>query len=580
MMTSFLLWLFFSTALFYTSRLIFIPKRLPGVPYSRVSYIMPWGDLLNLGISFFTRGEVFAWFNAQSRNHRSPIYQAFIPSFSMSFPVVVVTDPTEVREIVTRRLSSIDRSKLMGQWFGLLAPGASIGMSSGSGFRALRWTWNSMLSPTFLGTMAGPRARDAALELVELWSLKGSQEQAMAFEACADLRLATLEAMVAMLLGKDFGLQRASISDLENKAGEKRTWRWERGKQETLPKRLYRDFKLCLVCLDWVTLGISPTVYLWGFRNLFWPFQRAQKRVEDCLQNIIDDARHTSADRSKDDYHPDSALELVLARAASRPTAEDATSDVALRSELIELLITGHETTASSIGWALKYLADNEGAQEALHEELVRSLPDSCSAPTSELVMATPLHYLDAFIAETLRHSCTGPISFREAVQDCTVLGHRIPSGTPVVLMTQDVTHQAVAYLGGKPTLAAAREASNGQPVGRNITEPPLNEFHPDRWLSAAGEFDPKAAASMAFSGGLRACFGKKIAMLEMRIFLVVLVWHFSFARLSTRLSRYGSLDGLTRKPSCCFVLPVPRRERLAEGAKSDKPRLPPLCEA
>lgn len=63
--------------------------------------------------------------------------------------------------------------------------------------------------------------------------------------------------------------------------------------------------------------------------------------------------------------------------------------------------------------------------------------------------------------------------------------------------------------------------------------------------------------ASLPFSGGLRARFGKNIAMLEMRIFLVILVWNFHFAKLSTRLSHYGALDGLTRKPSCCFVLPV-----------------------
>lgn len=119
-MMSFLVWTFAITVLFYFLRLIFIPKRLPGVPYSRVSDIMPWGDLANLGISFFARGEVFAWFNAQSHRHRSPIYQAFIPSFSMSSPVVVITDPKEVREIVTRRLSSINRSRLMGLWFGLL----------------------------------------------------------------------------------------------------------------------------------------------------------------------------------------------------------------------------------------------------------------------------------------------------------------------------------------------------------------------------------------------------------------------------------------------------------------------------
>lgn len=573
-MTPCLLWPLGAAVLFYILRLIFIPKPLPGIPYNKLSYLLPWGDLVSLGISFFARGEVFAWFNAQSHHHRSPLFQAFIPSFSVSSPVLVVTDPVEVREIVTRRLSSIDRSRLMGLWFGLLAPGASIGMSSGACFRALRWAWNSMLSPVFLGSVGGPRIRDAALDLVELWTLKGGTEQGSPFEACADLRLATLEAVVGLLLGKELGMLGVESADLKGAEDRKKPWPWEGSGQEAQPRRFYRDFSLCLVCLDWVTQGISPTVYLWVFRQLFWPFQKAQKHVEAHLQRVIDDVRQNSADREKAAYYPHSALELVLDRAASRPQAQDAMSDSALRSELIELLITGHETTASSIGWALKYLADDQAIQARLHEELLRFLPDSGTVPTSKQIMTTRLPYLDAFIAETLRYSCTGPISFREAVQDCTVLGHHVPSGTPIILMTQDVIHQEAKHLGHMP-----RPTSPGGRENLGIAEPPLNEFHPGRWLSADGDFDPNAASSLSFSGGARGCFGQRIAMLEMRVFLAVLMWNFRFAKLDAGLSRYGSLDGLTRKPSCCFVLPLPRRGRLAEGAEMGRPRLPPLCE-
>lgn len=574
-----LLWPLGATILLYVSRLIFIPKPIPGVKYSRLSHLLPWGDLLSLGISFFAHGEVFAWFTAQSHHHRSPIYQAFLPSFSTSFPVLVVTDPAEVREIVTRRLSSIDRSSLMGLWFGLLAPGASIGMASGAGFRALRWAWNSILSPVFLGSVAGPRIRDAALDLVELWSLKGGTERDPPFEACADLRLATLEAMVALLLGKELGMLEVNISELGNGAARRKLWRWDQNKQEARPRRLYRDFSLCLVCLDWVTQGISPTLYLWVFRHIFWPFQTAQKSFEGCLQRVIDETRRESADKEKAAYYPYSALELVLKRAASRPEAQDSMSDAALRSELIELLITGHETTASSIGWALKYLADEHGVQDRLHQELIRFLPDSGTAPTSEQIVATRLPYLDAFIAETLRYSCTGPISFREAVQDCTILGHRISTGTPIVLMTQDVTHQEATHTGHQPRPTNSNSASPKEQETQPIAEYSLNQFHPGRWLSPDGDFNPSAAASLAFSGGSRGCFGQKIAMLEMKIFLAILVWNFRFPRLSAGLSHYGSLDGLTRKPSCCFVLPVPRAGRQAEGEKMGRPRLPPLCE-
>lgn len=436
-MTPYLLWPLSATIILFVLRLIFIPKPLPGLPYSRRAYCLPWGDLVSLGNSFWAHGEVFAWFSARSHHHRSPIFQAFIPSLSMSHPVVVVTDPVEVREIVTRRLSSIDRSKLLGLWFGLLAPGASIGMSSGASFRALRWVWNSMSSPVFLGSVAGPRIRDAALDLVELWSLKGDTEPASPFEACADLRLATLETMVALLLGKELGMLGVESADLASVEDRKGLLPWKRNKREVQPRRFYRDFRLCLVCLDRVTQGFSPMVYTWVFKHIFWPFRSAQNHVEARIQRVIDDARQQLAVSEKTAYYPHSALELVLDRAASRPEAQHAMSDAALRSELIELLITGHETTASSLGWAVKYLADDQGVQDSLHEELTRLLPGSDTVPTSEQIMATRLPYLDAFIAETLRYACTGPISFREAIQDCNILGHRIPSGTPIVLMSQ-----------------------------------------------------------------------------------------------------------------------------------------------
>ncbi|KAI3396133.1 hypothetical protein diail_464 [Diaporthe ilicicola] len=572
------LWWLAAIVLFYALRLVCIPKPLPGVSYNRLSNLLPWGDLLSLGVSFFAKGEVFRWFNDQSHYHRGHIFQAFIPSFSTSFPVLVVTDPTEVREIVTRRLSSIDRSRLMGLWFGLLAPGASIGMSSGASFRALRWAWNLMLSPMFLGNVAGPRIRDSALGLVDLWFLKGGKEGNLPFEASADLRLTTLEAMVSLLLGKELGMLEVEASDLESAEDWKEPWHRDKSQEEVQPRYFYRDFSMCLTCLDWVTQGISPTMYLWIFRNIFWPFQEAQRRVEACLQRVINDARQNLVDRQKAARYPDSALDLVLEKSASKSLGQGAVSDAALRSELVELLITGHETTASSIGWALKYLADDQVVQDRLYEEMLRFLPESATAPTSGQIMKTCLPYLDAFIAETLRYSCTGPISFREAIQDCTILGHRIPTGTPIVLMTQDVSHQET-YQGEDLRSASSRLASPSGPSSQDTEVPPLDQFFPGRWLSTDGDFDANAVASLPFSAGARGCFGQKIAMMEMRIFLAVLVWNFRFAKLDAGLSRYGSLDGLTRKPSCCFVLPVPRRRgRPAEGANTGEPRLPPLC--
>lgn len=552
-------WLLICFVLVFVLRAYYIPKRVPGIPYSKLSYVCPWGDLANLGVSYFLRGEVFGWFSSQGRSHRSGIFQLFLPSFSTTSPVVVVTDQEEVKDIVTRRLGAIDRSSLMHLWFGLLCPKASIGMHTDQEFKMIRWAWNSVLNPVFLGILAAPRARDSAMALAELWSLKADKERGAAFEAGEDLRRTTLEAMLDTLIGRQLGVVEADIAIHRSSGGESKS-----SKSSGSPgyPRFYRDFRLCMVCMDWVTTGVSAPKYLWFFRRVFWPFQRAQAYVEACLQQVIEDARQKAYLNEETGQFPASALEFVIAKANARPQAEEAVSDAGLMSELMELLVAGHESTASALGWALKHFADYQVPQETLYQHLVASFhgPPG-SLPTSEEILTTSIPYMDAVIAETLRLSCTGPVSFREAKQDCTVLGHRIPAGTPIMLMTQDVTH---GEIGDRTRNISA--ASEMKPLpGGGADEKPLNQFHPERWLTSGGEYDAQAVPSMPFSAGARGCYGQKFAVMEMRIILVVLLWNFRFAKLDASLSQYTSVDGLTRLPTCCNVLPVLRQGRSVE---------------
>lgn len=541
--------------LIFVLRAYYIPKRIPGIPYNKLSYVYPWGDLANLGVSYFLRGEVFGWFSSQGRSYRSGIFQVFLPSFSTTSPVVVVTDQQEVKDIVTRRLGAIDRSGLMHLWFGLLCPKASIGMHTDQDFKMIRWAWNSVLNPVFLGTLAAPRARDSAMALAELWSLK-AKECGAAFKAGEDLRRTTLEAMLNTLLGRQLGVVEADIAFHRSSGGKSKS-----SGSPAYP-RFYRDFRLCMVCMDWVTTGVSAPKYLWFFRRVFWPFQRAQAYVEACLHRVIEDARHKACLNEETGPFPASALEFVVAKATARPQAEEAVLDAGLMSELMELLVAGHESTASALGWALKHFADYQVSQETLYQHLVASFhgPPG-SLPTSEEILTTSIPYLDAVIAETLRLSCTGPVSFREAKQDCTVLGHRIPAGTPVMLMTQDVTHGGTEFRTGNASTVSERKPL---PV-KNAEDKPLNQFHPERWLTSGGEYNAQAVLSMPFSAGARGCYGQKFAVMEMRIILVVLLWNFRFAKLDANLSRYTSVDGLTRLPTCCNVLPVLRQGRSVE---------------
>ncbi|KAH7126010.1 hypothetical protein EDB81DRAFT_810281 [Dactylonectria macrodidyma] len=58
----------------------------------------------------------------------------------------------------------------------------------------------------------------------------------------------------------------------------------------------------------------------------------------------------------------------------------------------------------------------------------------------------------------------------------------------------------------------------------------------------------------MSFSLGPRGCFGKRLAYLEMRIVLALLMWNFRFAKLQGELAKYDTLEGVTVMPRSCYV--------------------------
>ena len=56
-----------------------------------------------------------------------------------------------------------------------------------------------------------------------------------------------------------------------------------------------------------------------------------------------------------------------------------------------------------------------------------------------------------------------------------------------------------------------------------------LGEFSPERWIDAAGEFAPQAGPLHTFGLGARGCWGRKLAWLQMRVVVALLVVAFEF---------------------------------------------------
>jgi cytochrome P450 len=157
-------------------------------------------------------------------------------------------------------------------------------------------------------------------------------------------------------------------------------------------------------------------------------------------------------------------------------------TDAELRDELVTLLLAGHETTATSVAWAL--------------ERLVRH-PDGLARLVAEIDAGEQggEDYMTAVVNETLRVRPVVPLVVRMLTQELQVGSYLLPAGTRVV---------PSIYL------------TNRNP---RVYERPA-EFLPERFLDATGGRAVNPFSWIPFGGGIRRCIGASFALLEMKVML------------------------------------------------------------
>ena len=152
-------------------------------------------------------------------------------------------------------------------------------------------------------------------------------------------------------------------------------------------------------------------------------------------------------------------------------------SPAELRDELMTLLVAGHETTASELGWAFERLAREPAVLSRLVEEIAEGDGDA---------------YLTATIQETLRRRPVLPNAAPRLVKKPVEIGGwTYPAGVCVVANAYLIQHDPDIY------------------------EEPY-AFRPERFLDSA----PGTYTWIPFGGGRRRCLGASFAMVEMKIVL------------------------------------------------------------
>lgn len=218
-------------------------------------------------------------------------------------------------------------------------------------------------------------------------------------------------------------------------------------------------------------------------RNL--QFAQIFRPLRELIRNVL-------IQRRRSGNAPRDILGMLMA-ARDRVSGETM-PDGQLVSEIVTLIVAGHETTASTLSWVWYLLSQNPEVESRLAAELCTG-SDTAAA---DRLAGTP--YLRQVIEETMRLYPPGWLLTRCALRDDRLDPYFVPAGTEIYI---------------SPYLIQRNPAHWDNP----------NMFDPDRFApDQVSRREP--LAYIPFSVGPRKCIGDTLARIEMQIHLRTVVPH------------------------------------------------------
>ena len=202
-------------------------------------------------------------------------------------------------------------------------------------------------------------------------------------------------------------------------------------------------------------------------------FRRRIDRVDELIHREIADRRRAPNLEQREDI-----LSMLIQARHDGGSGQPMSSEE-MRDELLTLLVAGHETTATSLAWAVERLARHPDKLDRLREEVEAGDDD----------------YLTATIQETLRLRPVISIVARRLTEPVEIGGYELPAGVSVTPSIYLVHRNPEVY-------------------------PEPNRFRPERFL----DNPPGTYTWIPFGGGVRRCLGASFAQFEMAVVLRELV--------------------------------------------------------
>lgn len=395
-------------------------------------YVLPDGPkapfLLRLLLASFDRSK------SMSLDDRRRQYgNDFVLKLPIFGRTLVISEPDEIRQLFKADPAELGNTEPnLGR---VMGPGSLFALS-GVAHRSQR----KLLTPAFHGN-----------RLAEYRKLMAEEARAGMAAWPTDKSVASLPAMgtitLNIILRTVFGAEGRDLNAL----------------RDLLPRLVRLGSILAATPIPtWDLFGYAP----WG------RFKRMRADYDAIVARLIDTARADPAINERNDI-----LAMLI---GARYDDGSAMSDSDIADELVTLLTAGHETTATTLAWAIERLRR--------HPVFLDKLVAAVDAGDDEL--------LDAFINELQRTRPVIAFTFRKVLADGYAVGSwRVPRGMHIMI--------AIGLVQTDPRL---------------FDQP--HRFWPERFLGKR----PDPYELIPFGGGVRRCIGAAFAHMELQVVLRTLL--------------------------------------------------------
>ncbi|KAG2139813.1 cytochrome P450 [Suillus bovinus] len=288
----------------------------------------------------------------------------------------------------------------------------------------------------------------------------------------------------------------------------------------TKKTKIAEDFAQAFADAQTIVAQRSLKGWVWPLFEIFKDNTTAPMRiVKSFIDPILKEAiakkqSHASGEKNLD--NEDATLLDHLVQTTTDP--------VVLRDEILNILIAGRDTTASTLTVALYLLSTHPHVTTRLREEIMTKVGPT-DRPTYDHIR--DMKYLRAVINETLRLFSPVPFNVRESVNASTLpaTGHL---NKPIYVPPKTSVSYCVFLMHRR----------------KDLWGPDADEFDPDRFLDERLHkyLTPKPFIFLPFNAGPRICLGQQFAYNEMSFMLIRLLQSFSSLTLHLEAQPPGTL--------------------------------------